>query len=97
MTIATFALAVGFAVVGFAAGRLGEIKRFNDLLGPLRTDLADLHDRFDHWTKRERVRGSRQRVEESQSPALQRVLERQARRFNGVPVQRSEKAPEEGS
>lgn len=69
------------ALAAFLAGRFGERQRFNDLLAAIRTDVAELHDAFEHWTKRERVRASRDRVERHQSQmplALERALRRQA-------------------
>jgi hypothetical protein len=38
---------------------------FDDRSGPMRSDIAELHDRFDHWTKRERRRAAVERQEQS--------------------------------
>lgn len=66
-------------VVALAFSRLWEAKRWERLLSPIHTDLDDLHDQFQHWTRRERVRKFRSTEETESAPqpaGLQRALMR---------------------
>lgn len=40
-------------IVGALSYARGERNRFIGEIGPLRSDIANLHDRFEHWTKRQ--------------------------------------------
>ena len=69
--VASLVVAIAIAAGAFQAGRLRErvnldatfAKIVDDRLGVLRTDVAELHDRFDHWTKRERRRAYVEKTE----------------------------------
>lgn len=78
--LVALALAAGAFQVGRLRERVDVGQEFEDRIGVVRTDIAELHDRFDHWTKRERRRGHVERVEaeETNQPALP-LAERRAR------------------
>jgi len=81
------------AVAGVAAyfgGTRGERSRFEGELAPLRASIAEVADRFDHWTKRERRRdavggpkGPDQVQGEGQGSTRHDRLREVARRFQG--------------
>lgn len=60
MEVLALAVCAALIALAYQAGRLRERveirEEVNDILGPVRTDVDNLHDRFDHWTKRERRR-----------------------------------------
>jgi len=76
--VGALALAVALVAAAYQVGRLRERVNvgliFDDRIGVVRSDVAELHDRFDHWTKRERRRNATQKQEQDDesAPPLER-------------------------